>query len=100
MMVMDLQEEKQVKLLMIIFHHNFKKALIKEIWQNYKHKKMSKTIYEKFSKMHKKNLKTVVSIIQARELVLFQFSFKEINVLSVTLAILEQCYIELPLNKS
>jgi hypothetical protein len=79
MMGMARRAEKLVKLPMIIFLLNFRKARIKGICPSFRQKRMWKLILEKYSKMLRKNSKIVGLIILVLGHVPFLFLFKEIN---------------------
>ena len=100
MMDMDHLGEKQVKLLMTTSHHNYRNFHIKEIFQDFSQKKMSRNIYQEYSKMLKINSSLVESITPVQEHVPSLFYFRWINVILPILEIQELSCIELHTNKN
>ena len=100
MMDMDHLVEKQVKLQMTTSHHNYRNFHIKEIFQDFSQKKMSRNIYQEYSKMLKINSSLVESITPVQEHVPSLFYFRWINVILPILEIQELSCIELHTNKN
>ena len=100
MMDMDHLVEKQVKLQMTTSHHNYRNFHIKEIFQDFNQKKMSRNIYQEYSKMLKINSSPVESTTPVQEHALSLCYFNRINAILPILEILELSCIELLTKKN
>ena len=100
MMDMDHLVEKQVKLQMTTSHHNYRNFHIKEIFQDFNQKKMSRNIYQEYSKMLKINSSPVESTTPVQEHALSLCYFNRINAILPILEIPELSCIELLTKKN